>query len=87
MEFRVYKTSGPYYWKQDEKAPAFPCEGVKINARTDQDNNLWFFYTLEIDTLEDLLKLTEISEFIISEEGLKFTKLAYKIEIYDTYRE
>lgn len=79
MKFEIERTS---FWYKDEMKE--PCEGaVLMKAGTSTTDPV---YTIDIASLEDLVKLMEKEGKIIIKEGYKGVELPV-IEIYDTYRE
>lgn len=78
MKFRIEKTSDCYH-----EAP--PCEGAYIDGKGDK----WEVYkwAVDINSLEDLMELTEeVGDIIVSAPNEE-TDNYPSIEIYDDYRE
>lgn len=78
MKFRIERTS-------DCRNEASPCEGAYIDAK----GNGWKVYkwAIDINSLEDLMKLTENEGDIIVSAPNEKTDNHPSIEIYDDYRE
>lgn len=76
MKFIICKTSESY------KPEIIPVEGCK----KEYDENGDWYYTKEIDSIEELLELSDIAgEVVVTRKDFMYGKP--KIEIYDTYRE
>ena len=78
MKFRIKRTS-------DVPMEAQPCEGAYIDAK----GKKWEVYkwAIDINSLEDLMKLTEKVGDIIVSPPHEETDNHPSIEIYDDYRE
>lgn len=75
MKFIIYRTSDRY---KPYHSPTKKTKKVKI------ENS--FYYEIEINTMDDLMTLTEnVGEIIIHNKNIFYEVPA--IEIYDTYRE
>jgi len=78
MKFRVHRTS-----EFNSEEP--PCEGAYLDVKGDEWNsNKW---ALEVDSLEALVKLTDVEGQIVVSPPSDYTDNYPEIEIYDTYRE
>ena len=78
MKFRVHKTS-----EYSSEEP--PCEGAYLDVKGDEwERNKW---AIEIDSLEALMKLTEIEGQVVVSRPCDYNDDFPEIEIYDTYRE
>lgn len=79
MKFGIHRTSGYY-----QENP--PCEGAKLEAtrKTDYDRNKW---SVEIDSLDELMKLVKKEGAIIIHPPGAYQKEIPEIEIYDDFRE
>lgn len=76
MKFIICKTSESY------NPEIMPIEGCKKKY----DENGDWYYTKEIDSIEELLELSDIAgEVVVTRKDFMYGKP--KIEIYDTYRE
>lgn len=76
MKFRIYRTSNAY---KPEKPPTEGCT-KEYNRRGD------WYYTKEINSIEEILELSNIKTEIVISNKDHFYNLP-KIEIYDDYRE
>ena len=80
MKFQIERTSS--WWSEDGKAP---CEGaVLMKEGTSTDLPV---YTIDIESVEDLVELMKREGEIIIKEGGYMNDGLPVIEIYDTYRE
>lgn len=78
MKFEIYRTS-------DCCREKVPCEGARLVRAGSMTNSA--VYEIEINTLEDLLKLIDkVGEVIIRDLSLE-NGHTHEIEIYDGYRE
>lgn len=76
MKFIICKTSESY------NPEIMPIEGCK----KEYDENGDWYYTKEINSIEELLELSDIAgEVVVTRKDFMYSKP--KIEIYDTYRE
>lgn len=76
MKFIICKTSESY------NPEIMPIEGCK----KEYDENGDWYYTKEINSIEELLELSDIAgEVVVTRRSFIYGKP--KIEIYDTYRE
>lgn len=76
MKFIICKTSESY------NPEIMPIEGCK----KEYDKNGDWYYTKEINSIEELLELSDIAgEVVVTRKDFIYGKP--KIEIYDTYRE
>ena len=92
MKFRIRRTSD---WSSNKsphpKAEKLKSATSRLYFETVSHTVARNIYTIEINSLDELLKLVaEEGEIIISEENILENELApyhFEIEIYDDYRE
>lgn len=78
MKFIIYKTSQSYNYDVEK----MPIKGCK----KEYDKNDGWYYTKEINSIEELLELSDIAgEIVVTRKDVIYGKP--RIEIYDTYRE
>lgn len=78
MKFIICKTSQSYNYDVEK----MPIKGCK----KEYDKNDGWYYTKEINSIEELLELSDITgEIIVTRKDVIYSKP--RIEIYDTYRE
>ena len=84
VKFRIRRVSGNYYKSEKPCEGAYLDEVVKDENDSEYDKNCW---AIDIDTLEDLIKLAEKEGQLIISAGCPESNDLPDIEIYDTWRE
>lgn len=80
MKFGIHRTSGGY-----QENP--PCEGAKLEAIGNKDHYERNTWSVEIDSLDELMKLVKKEDSVIIHPPGVYQKEIPEIEIYDDYRE
>lgn len=88
MQFEL-TSSGRMYCLGREYPPKLQEAGFKIETRTSEhDGGIDYYATIEIDTIEELIRLMDVLEerLVLFPVKYRENKLP-EIEIYDDYRE